>query len=101
MKTNLKILFLGSALFITNLILAQSGGTPPNNVDWSTIDTEVGSAKTSMIQIVGHIVGIILAIAFAYTLWKVATGKQDSKESLIALGGGLALYIIAYALGFL
>lgn len=94
MKTNLKILFLGSALSVANIITAQT-------VNWGTINSEVSTAKTSMIQIVGHIVGIILAIAFAYTLWKVATGKQDSKESLIGLGGGLALYIIAVALGFL
>lgn len=89
-----KLILLGGALFISNFIVAQT-------IDWPTITTKVNDAKTSMITIVGHIIGIILAIAFAYTLWKVATGKQDSKESLIALGGGLAIYIIAVALGII
>lgn len=96
MKTNLKILLLGFALSTVNIMSAQT-----STVDWTVINGHVSNAKTSMIQTVGHIVGIIVAVAFAYTLWKVATGKQDSKESLIALGGGLALYIIAYAMGFL
>ena len=90
----INLLALGACLLVTNFINAQT-------VNWGTIDSEVATAKNSMIQIVGHVVGIILAIAFAFVLYKVATGKQDSKESLIGLGGGLAIYIIAMALGFL
>lgn len=90
---HLSLLALAFGLNSLNNLQAQ--------VDWTTITAATEDAKTNLVTVVGHIVGIIIAVAFAYTLWKVATGKQDSKESLMALGGGLAIYIIAIALGFL
>lgn len=91
-----KVKHLGLLVLVLGFNTLQS-----QTVNWGTITSETATAKTNLVTIIGHIIGVILAVAFAFTLWKVATGKQDSKESLLALGGGLAIYIIAIALGFI